>query len=88
MSTRSGVIGLRQAPGLGDRPSVGCKQQDVCTGGVHLVGLARVDGLLLHSLNLQGIQLLVKYLAEVHDHRLVHLLPQVGPAQQAQAVSL
>ena len=46
-----------------------------------------MDGLLLHSLNLQSIQLLVKDLAEVHDHRLVHLLPQVSPASEDKAQS-
>ena len=53
------------APGLGHGPSVGGKEQDVCAGRVHFVGLARMDGLLLHSLNLQRVQLLVKYLAPV-----------------------
>lgn len=45
-----------------DVPLVGCEEQDVGTGGVHLVGLPGVDGLLLHSLNLQSIQFLIKHL--------------------------
>lgn len=54
-------------PGLRHGPSVGSEEQDVCAGGVHLVGLARVDGLLLHSLDLKRIQLLVKDLAPVQS---------------------
>ena len=40
------------------RPLVGGEQQDVGAGGVHLVRLARVDGLLLHRLDLKRVQLL------------------------------
>ena len=53
------------APGLGHGPSVSGKEQNVRAGRVHFVRLARVDGLLLHSLNLQRIQLLVEDLAPV-----------------------
>jgi len=38
-----------------------------------------MDGLLLNRLDLERVQLLVKYLTEVHHDRLVHLLPQMGP---------
>ena len=38
-----------------------------------------MDGLLLHCLDLQRVQLLVKHLAEIHDDALVDLLPQVSP---------
>ena len=38
-----------------------------------------MDGFLLHRLNLQSVQLLIKDLAEIHDHALVDLLPQVSP---------
>lgn len=37
-----------------------------------------MDCLLLHCFNLEGVELLIKDLAEVHHHRLVDLLPQVG----------
>ncbi len=57
------VIGVGHQAGLGHLPLVGCEQQDVCTGGVHLVRLPRMDGLLLHRLDLESVQLLVKDLA-------------------------
>lgn len=37
-----------------------------------------MDGLLLHSFNLECIQLLVKDLTKIHDDALVNLLPQVS----------
>lgn len=37
-----------------------------------------MDRLLLHGFNLQRVQLLVEHLANVHHHRLVDLLPQMG----------
>lgn len=45
-----------------DIPLVRSEEQDVGTGRVHLVRLPGVDGLLLHSLNLQSIQFLIKHL--------------------------
>jgi len=71
------VLVCHQA-GLGHGPLERRKQEDVGAGGVHLVRFARVDGLLLHRLDLQGVQLLVEHLAQVHDQRLVDLLPQMG----------
>ena len=38
-----------------------------------------MDGLLLDCVDLQGIQLLVKHLAEIHHYTLVDLLPEMGP---------
>jgi len=61
------VVLVRHEGGLGHGPLVGSKQQDVGTGGVHLVRLPGVDGLLLDSLNLQRIQLLIKYLTPAQD---------------------
>lgn len=63
------VILVCHQGGLGHGPLVGSEQQDVCTGGVHLVGLPGMNGLLLDSLNLQGVQLLVKDLASVGKAR-------------------
>ena len=37
-----------------------------------------MDRLLLNCFNLQRIELLVEYLAEIHHDRLVNLLPQVS----------
>jgi hypothetical protein len=37
-----------------------------------------MNGLLLNSLNAKLLQLLVEHLAQIHDHGLVNLLPQVG----------
>lgn len=59
------VILICHEGGLGHGPLVGSKEQDVCTGGVHLVRLPGVDGLFLYSLNLQCIQLLVKDLTPI-----------------------
>mmetsp|Transcript_98960 Transcript_98960/g.262867 ORF Transcript_98960/g.262867 Transcript_98960/m.262867 type:complete len:658 (-) Transcript_98960:4864-6837(-) len=72
------ILCLREQGRLRHGPLVGCKQQDICTRGVHLVGLSRVDRLLLHHLNLQRIELQIKDLTQVHDDTLVDLLPQVG----------
>jgi hypothetical protein len=46
-------------------PPVGCEEEDVRAGRVHLVRLAWMNGLLLHRLDLQRVQLLVKHLAPV-----------------------
>ena len=62
----------------GDVPLVGREQEDVRARGVHLVTLSRMDGLLLHSLDLQGLHLLIEDLTQIHDHTLVYLLPQVS----------
>ncbi len=61
------VILVCHEGGLGHGPLVGSKQQDVGTGGVHLVRFPGVDGLLLDSLNLQRIQFLVKHLTPAQD---------------------
>lgn len=51
------VLGLREQRGLGHRPLVAREEQHVGAGAVHLVALARVDRLLLHHLDLQGVEL-------------------------------
>jgi len=71
------VLGVVQQRGLGDVPLVRREEHHVRAGGVHLVRLARVDGLLLHRLDLQRVQLLVEDLAQVHHDALVDLLPQM-----------
>mmetsp|Transcript_67280 Transcript_67280/g.140139 ORF Transcript_67280/g.140139 Transcript_67280/m.140139 type:complete len:747 (+) Transcript_67280:1153-3393(+) len=71
------VVGVGEQRGLGHLPLVCREQQHVRARAVHLVALAGVDGLLLHRLDLQGVQLLIQNLAQVHDDALVHLLPQV-----------
>ena len=72
------VVLVCHEAGLADAPLVRSKQQDVGARRVHLVALAGMDGLLLDSLDLQGVELLVEHLAQVHDQALVHLLPQMG----------
>ena len=37
-----------------------------------------MNGLLQHSLDLKFVQLLIKHLTEIHDHRLMNLLPEMG----------
>mmetsp|Transcript_35305 Transcript_35305/g.88749 ORF Transcript_35305/g.88749 Transcript_35305/m.88749 type:complete len:781 (-) Transcript_35305:276-2618(-) len=72
------VLHLRDEGRLGHGPLVRGEQQNVGARAVHLVRLARVDGFLLHRLDLQRVQLLVKHLAQVHNDGLVDLLPQMG----------
>ena len=38
-----------------------------------------MDGLLLHRVDAQSVELLIEHLTQVHDHALVDLLPQMGP---------
>ncbi len=54
------------------------KQLDIGAGAVHLVRLSRMDGFFLNRLDAKSLQLLIEYLAEIHDYRLVNLLPQVS----------
>ena len=70
-----GVLLLVQEGGLRDLPFEGCEEEDICTGGVHLVGLSGVDCLLLDGLDLERVELHVEYLAEIHYNRLMYLLP-------------
>ncbi len=72
------VLGVGQKRGLAHVPLVGGEEEYVGTGRVHFVRLTRVDGLLLDGLDLEGVQLLVKDLAQIHDHGLVDLLPEMG----------
>ena len=46
--------------GTSDVPLVCREQEDVGAGRVHLVTLPRVNGLLLHSLDLERLQLLIE----------------------------
>lgn len=69
---------LMQKAGLTRLPLEGSKQNDVSTGRVHLVTLSWVDCLLLHCVNLETFKLHVQNLAQVHHHRLMNLLPQMG----------
>ena len=54
------ITDTHQEGRLGDVPLVRREQQDVGAGRVHLVTLARVDGLLLHRLDVERVELLVK----------------------------
>ena len=56
------LLGVCQQRGPGDIPLVGGKEQDICTGRVHLIGLSGVDCLLLYRLDFQCIQFLIKHL--------------------------
>ena len=82
-----GVLGVGEQRRLGALPLVGGKEQDVGARRVHLVRLARVDRLLLHRLDLQHVELLVKDLAQIDHHRLVDLLPQMRPEDLPAAAS-
>lgn len=62
MAVAEDVLGVGEQRGPRNVPLVGGKEEDVGAGGVHLVRLPGMDGLLLHRLDLQGIQLLVKHL--------------------------
>jgi hypothetical protein len=57
----------------GDLPLVGREEEDVRGGRVHLVRLSRVDRLLLNRLDLEGLELLVEDLTQVHDDGLMDL---------------
>lgn len=70
-----GNLGVVEKRRLGNIPLVGSKQQYIRTRRVHFVGFTRVDGLLLHCLDLEGIQFLIEDLAEIHHDRFVDLLP-------------
>ena len=52
------ILRVVEERGLGDLPLVGRKQQDVRTTGIHFIGLARVDRLLLHIFDLRGTRVL------------------------------
>jgi hypothetical protein len=54
------------------------EQKDIGTRRVHLVTLSGMDGLLLHGLNTESLELLVEDLTQIHNHGLVDLLPQMG----------
>ena len=60
----AGVGDAKEGGREGGQIPVGGEEEDVGAGGVHLVGLAGVDGLLLHVLDLEGVQLLVEHLGE------------------------
>lgn len=59
-------------------PLVLGEEENVGTRRIHLVRLPWMNCLLLHSLDLEGIELLVEDLTEIHDDRLMNLLPQVS----------
>jgi hypothetical protein len=61
-----------------DLPLVTREEQQVGSGGVHLVRLSGMDRFLLDSLDLQGFKFLIKDLGQIHSDRLVDLLPQMG----------
>ena len=54
------------------------KEKNISTRAVHLVRFSRVDSLLLHCLNSEGLKLLIEDLTQVHYDRLMDLLPQMG----------
>ena len=45
--------------GFGHGPFVGGEEDQIGTAAVHLVGLVGMDALLLHALNLQGVEFLI-----------------------------
>ena len=71
------VVRVAEQRRLRHLPLVRSEQQNVGARRVHLVALARMDGLLLHHLDLERIELLIEHLAQIHRERLVDLLPQV-----------
>lgn len=56
------LLGVGQQRRPGDVPLVRGEEEDVGAGRVHLVRLPGVDGLLLHRLDLQSVQLLIEHL--------------------------
>lgn len=79
------VVGLGHEGGLGHGPLVRREQQDVGAAAVHLVRLTRVDGLLLHRLNLQRIQLLPPTRTRVSAIRRVFLDPLISDCEAGTA---
>ena len=59
-------------------PFMGSKQESVGTRTVHFITLPWMDSFFLHSLNFQGIQLLIQNLIEIHDNTFMNILPQVS----------
>ena len=72
------VLGVEENRWSCDIPLVAGKEENVGARTVHLVRLSRMDRFLLHRLDAERLQLLVKHLTEIHHHRLVDLLPQVS----------
>ena len=71
------ILGVMEKTWLRYRPLVSRKEDQIGTAAVHLVGLTRVDGLLLDGFDLEGIQLLIEYLANIHGNGLMDLLPKM-----------
>jgi hypothetical protein len=54
------------------------EEQDVSARTVHLVRFTGMNRLLLHCFDAKSLEFLVEDLAQIHDDRLVNLLPQMG----------
>ncbi len=61
---------------LGHLPLVRCEEENVGARTVHLVGLTRVDGLLLHGLDLELVQFLIEHLEGMIRNAIVRTIKQ------------
>ena len=61
------VLGVGEQARLAHVPLVGGEDEHVGARRVHLVRLARMDGLLLHRLDLERVQLLVEHLIIIYE---------------------
>jgi hypothetical protein len=60
-------------------PLESCEQNDVSARRVHLVTFSGMNGLFLHSVNLQTLQFHIEHLTQVHNDRFMNLLPKMSP---------
>ena len=77
-SSVKAVLAFVEKRGPAHLPLGGSNEEDVSARRSHLVALARMNSFFLDGLYLQVVQLHIKHLAQVHDDRLVDLLPQVS----------
>ena len=63
------------------------KKKNISARDIHLVTFSGMYSLLLNNLNFQSIQLLIKYLAEIHYNTFVYFLPQMSPKYLIDVVS-
>ncbi len=73
--TSWGVFNKR---GSGYVPLIRREQEDIGTGRIHLVALARMNRFLLHCFDLKRFEFLVKDLAQIHYDTLVDFSAKDG----------
>ena len=72
------VLGVVEQAGCANTPLVTGEQKDIGARRVHLVTLSGMDSFLLHGLDAESLELLIEDLTQIHNHRFVDLLPQMG----------